>query len=88
MVNRNAMVPKPGTLMKVPTTATAQLVPLPVSLRSWLREVWYCVRVSFPCLCFALCCRLLLSYFVLEESSLRAGPLFDTNPVYRDLDPW
>lgn len=29
MVNRNAMVPKPGTLMKVPTTATAQLVPLP-----------------------------------------------------------
>ncbi|MPC29849.1 Activating transcription factor 7-interacting protein 1 [Portunus trituberculatus] len=29
VVNRNSLVPKPGALVKVPTTATAQLVPLP-----------------------------------------------------------
>ncbi|KAK8384041.1 hypothetical protein O3P69_016044 [Scylla paramamosain] len=28
VVNRNSLVPKPGALVKVPTTATAQLVPL------------------------------------------------------------
>lgn len=34
IVNRGSVVPKPGTLMKVPTSATAQLVPLQVRLFS------------------------------------------------------